>query len=295
MTEPGGDDRKRVVLEALILGLGRSPVTKVVSIELIRGALEVNIEDVVVGDQVKLDAVWLTLEPLPGFDAKSAMPAFCWMKQNEAKLGMKVELPAKMSSISVPDRVAMAAMCPIKPRELDHVMSGHAAPAPGEITAPIELPIERQGERKTRPPLADGKKPTMPPSAEVMAKPAAPSPSKRKILGGVAGVAATLALAFTGMTLYRACDSSVQYKKIEGVDFAGLPVKDPRLLGTQVGVTLTDPSWTTRPEDERRKQMTEVFQRLQSRNVSVFYVQDQAQKTVASAQWRGRDIVVLFY
>lgn len=287
-----------MVLEALVLAIGRSPIIRVVSIELVRSALEMSLNDIVSGDRVNLNVVWKTLEPLPGFDARSASPPMCWMKAQEAKLRLRVDLPPALAAMKASEQATIAAMCPVRPRELEHVLAGFDAPAPGELTAPVEVPIERS-QRRTWPPPDDSARPrrtTKPPGYAAPAKKVDSGPSPvRKMLGYVAGAISVITLVFVGMTVFRACDTRVKYEKIEASDLGGIPVKNPRALGSQVGATITDPSWMSHPEAERRKQMTEAFKQLQNQHVTVFYVQDEQQHMLASAQFRGHEIVVVFY
>jgi hypothetical protein len=222
----------------------------------------------------------------------------CWLKAQESKLGVKVTLPAALAPLKASEQATMVAMCPVKTRELDHVLSGFDAPMPGELTAPVEVPIERS-QRRTWPPPGDAperpRRTTKPPGYTPPPKPSDGPSSRRKTIGAIAGVVALLTAVFVATTLFRACDTSVNYEKIEASDLAGLPVKDPRALGSQVGATLTDSSWLSRPEAERRKQMAEALQRLQNRHVSVFYLQDEQQRMLASAQFKGQEVLVLFY
>jgi hypothetical protein len=285
VTEPGAGERRNVVIETFILGVERSTLRGVVASELLRTALDMEYDSLVVDGRIHLDVIWKTIENLPGFDLKNAEAPFCWFKTIENRLKLLVVMPKALEHLASAGRNAAAGLCLVKARELEHVLSGASGPLPEEITGPIVMPPTPTPRRLSPPPQ----------TTQSRRAPVIPEPGwrSRRGVGVAAGVIALATAAWITFTFVKSCDGPARWKGIATMDL-GLPVKNAKQLGNQVGATLTDPRWVTRPEADRRVQMEDALRRLRGRGVTVFFVSDESRPR-ASAQWSGGKVVVRFY
>jgi hypothetical protein len=286
VTEPAGvGDQRKVVIETFVLGVERSTLRGVVSSELLRSAMDMDYETIVVEGRVELDSVWKTMENLPGFEPKNAEAPFCWFKTLESRLKLQVVMPKALDHLTSAGRNAAAALCLVKTREVEAALAGLPIPSPSEISGPIDIPPVGPTPRRLTPPQT-----TMKRQAPKVAE---PRWRTRRGVGIGAGVIALVAAGWITFTFMQSCEKPAQWHGITTTDL-GIPVTNAKQLGNQVGATLSDPRWLNRPEADRRAQMEDALRRLKGKGVTVFFVSDDTRPR-ASAQWSGGKVVVRFY
>jgi hypothetical protein len=268
---------KQAVVESLLLACQHSGVIQFITPEALRTVLELEYADLIGTGSFDLQAVWELLEEQPRFDAEAVGPPMAAFKSWEERLGVPVELPLALRSLSAGERAELAARCPVPAGRVSRVIAD---------VADAEKIAARDAERRAAAREA---------AATGMAVPVAGPPRGRlgawmaKHRGTVIGVSALLGVAgfgVAGVATLKACSPSGEWTQV-AADFGDLPVSDPRKLGSQVGVRLTDPGWLELPRERREKQLVAALDRLGPQQVTVLFVTDDRGEVRASVQRHG--------
>ncbi len=99
--------KRRVLIDALIMCLERSQVCQVVDAKTIKFVLDSASTDLWREGEFRLDPVWKILCQQPGLGPKEVAPPMLAFKSFEQSLGVRVRLPAALSSIPQNDQARL--------------------------------------------------------------------------------------------------------------------------------------------------------------------------------------------
>ena len=108
------------------------------------------------------------------------------------------------------------------------------------------------------------------------------------------GIAA-LSLVWVAVFLVTQSTGSPDWKAVTSSDLGALPVANAKRWREEVRATLTDTAWLSRPEPDRRKEMSQAFTRLSQTGVAALVLVDGENRIRASAQAGKSGPVVKFY
>ncbi len=267
---------KNTIVELIILGLAQTKL-KDLGLQAMRGVLQADHRLAVLDGAVELESVWELLEGQPDFDAGAAMAPFCWLKTLEPKLGVTIKLPAKLGPLTETEIIRNAGGCRPKREDVDKILSGEKdAPRvrakTSEITAPLVAP--------------------MPAALQDTISP------RKKILGILSAAVVLASIVIVGHAILGEMVGTPKFQKIEPGLFAGdIPLRSAQKWGTEVHASLSDARWLSQPEDKRRQQLEKAVQRLADQQLGVLIIEDDANRTRATAQLFGKPpkVFVRFY
>jgi hypothetical protein len=251
--------RKDQVIDVVLVALGSSHE----GLKALRDVLLADPRFSVLDGVVDLDPVWQILEAQPDFARDATQSAMCYVKGLEPRLGAQIRMPAALASMSPAERALHASRCPARREEIDRVLgAGDATRTTGAAPRLTSAP-------------APGEPPRL---------------SRRNLIGIIAGVVAVASIVFTVYSVVSSLDGTPEFKTIDASEFAGdIPIGSARVWAGEVRAALVDPSWMGQPEERRRRQLESALQRLAPRNVRTLILEDDSQRTRASAQVFGKN------
>jgi hypothetical protein len=129
--------RKKLLVDALLLALRRSEVARVVDMGTLEYFLDSSYAEMARGDSIDLAKLWDVLAKEPGIEPRMIFPPMLAYKSWEARLGVTVFLPGPVKALPLEERKEHEARIPIKPSELDQMLTERKlappkAPQPGQ-------------------------------------------------------------------------------------------------------------------------------------------------------------------
>jgi len=305
-----------VVLDLLALAVGKTALKEQMSPEEFRGHISGKYDDLVDGERLKLQVVWNLFAPRTGFDPKVAACPMCWLKTLEGRLGVPVDLPGELSSLKSSDVATNAAKVFVRKEDVDrllgpdsggrarattplpasYVRAAVAAPPPSAVFDTVMEPVEPGAlpVEPGAPPVEPG---ASPPSmtnqiATVRLPPAEAVSARQKTFALIAAGALLMSATVIGITLKGSCGKAPTPITLQ---VANLPVKAGEKLGKDANFVLTDPSWLSSPESDRKSQLRSALEGLRPSGVENLALFDSDGRLRASAQWTGTDAQIKFY
>jgi hypothetical protein len=258
---------REAVIDVLALAFSRSMVRDAVTRDALVACLE-PWEQVFRNNRVlALDKVWELAKGSATFDEKSALAPLCFVKTQERRMGIVVELPRALN-LSATDIQTHAALCPVKREDLDKILGPSRPTMMGEprtdnkVTRDLTMPVIAAAARRR-------------------------AGARWKTIAASVLLAAGVGL--SGVTLISTCGGGRGgWRQLDTAAFDGIPVKDAKKLGNQVTATLSDPAWLKRPEAERRALLLAALERLRSQHaVEVVALLGEDRQVRAAAQLTG--------
>lgn len=265
---------RRVAVDAIVLAFRHSALRD--TSDALRSVVDASYGDMLSDEGLDLEVLWELLEDQPDFDPEKAKKPLCVIKSWEDKLGLPVCLPQALSDLSDTDVALVAQKAKVPATEVQRAFESAEEKAErlSRAREAVEVAVTTTGVRNKHLELAW---------------------YERKEAAVGAGVALVLSLGVIIFTLFGGRDGG--WEPVDPTEFASdIPIDSAQQLGKQVGGQLTDPGWLDGPEDKRRASMKSALVNLQSRDVEVFYIQDQAGQVRATAQWYGDppDVKIVF-
>jgi hypothetical protein len=270
---------RRIVVDAIVLAFSASKLRDVVGTDALRTVLDVEFKDMVESGSLDLQILWELLEEQPGFDAALAAPPICVIKGWEDKLRIPVDMPDALAGLSERDRALQATECPVPPGAARKVFE-----TAQQRAARISAAEQRMSGDMTVP------RPSLQTRATKLGW------RERRVTAVIAGVVLLGAASYLGLAVSRM--GGKDWQSVKAGEFAGeMPIANAKQFGAQMGATLTDGGWLTRPEADRRAHMETAMKNLSARNVRVLFVRDASGVVRASTQWHGTPpiLVTRFY
>lgn len=262
-------------VEALVLAFSNSRAKSLVGTDALRTVVSGQYRELLQDGKLNLEGVWGLLESQPGFDPELVKPPLARFKLWESDLGIDIVLPQAMSQLAALEVRSLADRCRVPEAELDKVL------ARGRYTE------QERAARAARVAEADGQ----------ISEPKSDEPRQsRPVLLIVAIVVALASFGVTGFFLWKAF-SRPPPDKIATTFAPKIPLAKAERSGVDVGATLKDEAWLSKPADEKRSAMTEAIETLKREGVRTFYIRDKNGKVRAMAQSydKGSKVRIQFF
>lgn len=257
---------KRTIIDALVLACQHSALREIVGTDALRSVLDVEYRELIADGGFNLQPVWELFQDQPGFEPQHAAPPLCRFKSWERQLGVEIALPNQLRNLSEAEQANRANECDVPTVELQKILRG--TNAEDETAAEKKSPRKRQLSQEIATHTDDTH---------------AVSP-RRRMLQIAASVVAVVCFTITGVVLYRDCAPTPSFQKVDLGTSNQIPIAKADRLGPQVRLVLSNESWLTEPESERREQLEAMLRGLESQGVQVIYIRDQQGKARAIAQ-----------
>ena len=221
--------KKKLLVDALLLALRNSEVARVVDMGTLEYFLDQSYAQMVRGDSFDLTKLWEILEKEPGIESRMVYPPLLAYKSWEERLGVTVFLPGVIKMLPADERKQHEGRCPIKVADLEKMLTQRKLMAP-KAPAP-----------KITPKVSKAKQ-----GREIRVMPAA-------IIAGF-----VLGLGIFGGAWYALTPRSP--KTVDLASFAGdLALRDGKRVGSSMSAIIADPNYTGMPEAERSRRVSSVF------------------------------------
>jgi hypothetical protein len=247
--------RKNQVIDVVLLALGSSHE----GLKALRDVLGSDPRFSVLDGVVDLQPVWEVLEAQPDFAREATSAAMCYVKGLEARLGVQIKMPAALEALTPGERILHASKCPARREDVEKALTKAAEISPPSLDlAPVRVSDD-------------------------------PALRKRQIIGMAAAFITVASIIFSIYSVVASMEGKPDFKRIDAAEFAGdIPIGSARVWGGEVRAALVDPTWMRQPEERRRRQMEIALDRLATRQVKTLILEDDSQKTRATAQAYGR-------
>ena len=275
--------RNKRVMEALILALGSSEISKIVNIGTLRYFLEFTFRDMLSGTSLDLGPLWNTLAAEPGLTPEMIYPPLLQLREWQERLGVTVTLPKPMQALGKAEIEGHLARIQVKAADVEHLFQEAAPARPLEASSGKFVPSAsaprsavpqrvqpRLSERYLHPGPTTAKEQREAEDeanepAVTAAKGGGPSPRgrNRTVAQAVCGVIIVATFAYGGVRLFG------HHGRSTSLDQAGdiLKVERARRVDYVVTAVIADPRWNGMSVAERRKTIDAMFRTLESDGV----------------------------
>lgn len=249
------------IIGAIVLAFSHSKLKDLVGTDALRSVLEGQYRDLVFKETLHLQVVWNLLHDQPGFDPELAQAPFALIKQWEKRLGLTVEMPESLASMSATQVMAAATHCPVPKAQRERTL----APEASRLRVQAVLDDSQSDSLSSK---SDD------------------APTRKPGLEAALGVVALLGFAFGGYTLMGFLGGpdteSVSVSKLD----TGLPLSKGEKLGRQL-VAVVDDSWLGQDAEAMREGLETALRRLKGRDIDSLVLKDGSGAIRASVQWVG--------
>ncbi len=269
-TETAATPTRGAVVEGLLLALSHSKLRSLAQADALRDILNIDYLDMVAGGTLDLEVLWNLLAEHPEFDPAGAVAPMCVIKGWEQRLGMDVQLPAKLQDLAEKDIALKSTECPVPKSEVMRTLRTAADRARRESMIREALDDPTAGVSRSMPMARAG------------------SWRHHRAVGVAAGIVCACALAFLAMSTLKECGGK-DWDGFDATEYSGdIPVSGAQELGKQVSFDLADPAWLERPAEARREQMETALRALEVRGTKALVLRDSKGRVRATAQWFDR-------
>jgi hypothetical protein len=288
--------RNKCVMEALILALANSEISKLVNVGTLRYFIEFTFRDMLQGTGFDLGPLWNTLAAEPGLSPEMIYPPLLQFREWQGRMGITVTLPKPMQSLGRADCDAHLAKIQIKAAEVERLFKELTPPRPAEpssgrlvpsATAPRSAVPQRGAPRLSEKYLHPGAsaakaQPADEEADEVAAAGRASGPGSRpRWRTPVLAVCAVIVIstfAFAGVRLFGHHGNSTSLDRFGAI----LKLERARRVDYVVTAVIVDPRWNGMPREERRKTLEAIFGELEREGVKTLVLR------APSGESRGR-------
>jgi hypothetical protein len=270
-------------MEALILALGGSEISKIVNVGTLRYFLEFTFRDMLSGTSFDLGPLWNTLAAEPGLTPEMIYPPLLQFREWQERLGISVTLPKPMQELGKAEIETHLARIQIKAADVEHLFQEAAPARPLEASSGKFVPSAaaprsavpqrvqpRLSERYLRPgataareqqAAADGADEP----AVITSQGGGPSwlARNRTAIMAACGVVIVAAFAYGGVRLFGHHGSSTSLDQARAI----LKVERARRVDYVVTAVIADPRWTGMSVAERRQTVDAMFRTLEANGV----------------------------
>jgi hypothetical protein len=229
--------KRRVLIDALMMCLGKSRVVQVVDGKTVRGVLNSASQELWREGEFRLEPVWRILVQQPGLTAEDVAPPLLVFKAYESELGVAVRAPQALTAIPRGEQVRLRDGLGIQRADFQRAIEELRAIADATGAAGSQARLVREAESSVsrKSPLP------APPSRS-------PSPQRRRVarllaLGGV------VAAAFSTWLALRDTSTELPLGDVAGT----LQLSTGRAVGPSLTATITDGRWEAWSPEERKK------------------------------------------
>ena len=296
--------RNKRVMEALILALGSSEISKIVNIGTLRYFLEFTLRDMFSGTAFDLGPLWNTLAAEPGLTPEMIYPPLLQFREWEARLGITIKLPQPMQQLGRAELDLHLSRIQVKAADLERIFheatpvrvgdgaSGRllSAAAPKSAAPPRAAPRLSEAYlhagARAAPPREDGdgkkEEHSHPAGGGRAAGPSFLARNRTAVLAACA-VIAVAGFVYGGFRLFGHHGTSTSLDRASAI----LKLEKARRVDYVVTAVIADPRWNGMSREERRKTVETIFGTLEADGVKSLVLRGPAGETRALASTVG--------
>jgi len=239
--------KRRVLIDALMMCLGKSRVVAVVDSKTTRGVLDSASSEMWREGEFRLDPVWKILIAQPGLTPEDVAPPLLVFKAYEQELGVLVRVPQALSAIPRGEQVRLREGLGIQRADFAAAIEEMRTLAASEANA-------RQAQNLAR--AAEANESRAEPRKTAAAKSVKAPPKKQSKAAAAALGAVALAAIVVGVW-FGMRDTSAAFPL---GDVAGtLQLSNGKAVGPSLTATLSDPKWESMSREDRKKAASAVM------------------------------------
>jgi hypothetical protein len=281
-TAPSPSVRNKRVMEALILALGSSEISKIVNVGTLRYFIEFTFRDMFSGTSFDLQPLWNTLAAEPGLTPEMIYPPLLQFREWQGRLGITVTLPKPMQTLGRADIDQHLARIQVKATDVERLFQ-EAVPARSQegssgrfvpsAAAPRSAVPQRVAPRLSERYLHAGASATQPHEGEGEEEDQFAHASKsneasflarhRSQVTAICGLVVVATFVFVGVRLFGHHGSSTSLDRARAI----LKLERARRVDYVVTAVIADPRWNGMAADERRKTVDAIFRTLEPEGV----------------------------
>ncbi len=232
---------KDQVLGAIKLAIANSSLKDLLGGATLNAALMGTWKDMVAGNKLYLGPVWHLFAHHPKFDARTADAPFCQIAKWQDRLGYEVILPEHLAELRVSDVEQIARRCLVPRASLDKVLTGvRRAPSNRDLPSSPSATNRKTGDYAIKPNQRAVSRTESKLGKGVF----------RLIVICVIGVVAAIILAPTSPM------KSVEQEQLYKEFASELPIENAQKRGAELVGTLSDPSWLSLPDGQKKKDLS---------------------------------------
>jgi hypothetical protein len=254
--------KRRVLIDALMVCLGKSRVVEVVDARTVRGVIESASGELWRQGEFRLDPLWKILVAQPGLSAEDVAPPLLVFKAYEEELGVIVRTPQALSAIPRGEQVRLRDALGVRREDFQRAIAEIQSLAADQAAAEAHADVVRQAEAAAE----DG--------ARAVAKKKATD--RRGLAIGLA-IVAVIALGGSVWLAFRNTASAFDLADVAGT----LQLAGGRSTGQSLSATITDPRWGTMTRAEREQAASAVFDIESTKGIKVLTLTDASGNTRA--------------
>jgi hypothetical protein len=274
------------VLDHFLLAMRNSELSRVVDVGTLHYYLDSTFSEHARGSSLMLQGFYTTMLAEPGIDPKMLAPPLLSLKAWEAKVGLRVQLPAELERLTETERQLHLARSPVQLKDVDRLLGRVApplgAPAAPAVAAPPAMKLSAGYADPAAAARAAAKVQAPVKAAHPKPKAAAGKASKTKLIVAVAGMVVTTAA--LAVSVYFTFFSGPQITEVSPASFAqaGLPAASALRKGSVVRI-VASPAFSSVPRAEQTAAAERVLQLLAKDGVTRVTVVDAIGHPVAGA------------
>jgi hypothetical protein len=242
--------KRRVLIDALMMCLGKSRVVAVVDAKTTRGVLDSASSEMWREGEFRLDPVWKILIAQPGLTPEDVAPPLLVFKAYEQELGVLVRIPQALSAIPRGEQVRLRDGLGIQRADFAAAIEEMRTLAATETNA-------RQAQNLARAAEANESRAEPRKSAAGKAVKATPKQPKKPNKATAAALGAVALAAIVVGVWFGTRDTSSAFPL---GDVAGtLQLSNGKAVGPSLTATISDPKWDSMSREDRKKAASAVM------------------------------------
>jgi hypothetical protein len=279
--------KRKVLIDALMMCLGKSRVVQVVDGKTVRSVIESASGELWREGEFRLDPVWKLLVSQPGLSAEEVAPPLLVFKAYENELGVQVRIPQALSAIPRGEQIRLRDALGVQRADFAKAIDEMKSLAAQEATQDQREKLARDAASTVGAGKPASKKPA--PAGAKKPAPAGAKKPERKLLAAILGIVAVLAIG--GSVWFALRDTSNDY---DLRDVASLQLAKGKRAGSSVTATITDGKWGSLSPADKKKAVSGVMDVEVPKGVRSVVLLDEDGKTRAMADETpdGRVIVL---
>jgi hypothetical protein len=254
--------KRRVLVDALMMCLGKSRVVSVVDARTIRGVLDSAAAELWREGEFRLEPVWKLLVNQPGLTAEDVAPPLLVFKAYEKELGVQVRVPQALSAIPRGEQVKLRDGLGITREDFATAIDAMHKVARAEQDARMAEAVAQQAAQQAQP---EKKAPST-----LRLQKVAPPKKPPKALAAILSLAALGAM---GAGVYFGTRDTSQAFDVS--DVAGtVQLANARRGAASLSATIADPKWDSLSKEDQKKLALQLLEQELPKGIHLITLSD---------------------
>lgn len=256
--------KRRVLIDALMMCLGKSRVVQVVDAKTVRGVIDSASGELWREGEFRLDPVWKLLINQPGLSAEEVAPPLLSFKAYEGELGVQVRLPQALSAIPRGEQVRLRDALGVQRQDFQRAIEEMRALVAQQALEEKKAQLLREAASTVDEPTASGDTTRQTGGAGGKAT------ATQKRLAALLSLAAIVAISVGAWLGLRDTARGFDLGDVAGT----LQLANGKAAGGSLTATIVDPKWDSASADERRKLASQLLDIEAAKGIKVLTLLD---------------------